>query len=754
VTYSEPTPTDSLALGVTYYSYTDEGRLQKEARQSSLEGCARVTAYTYNGNGRITRIQYPTNRIVDYFYPGSPNDEDRVASVTTTFNGINPTSLVSNVKYHALGGIRELTYGNGLVAQFPRHYDGRFLQSKHYSGADFWQDLKVATNLLDGVGNFLGLSDLTNTRLSQTFTYDNLYRLDYASVSDSAAGAAYASQDYAYNGSTENRASIVRDGGPLQSYGYFTGTNRLQSAEGVSYTYAADGNATAIGGATLTYDDERRLRKYRIYSGGSWRNWQYFYDHNGRRVRKRDCSGTSEFCLNHTEYHYEPGGRVQSELGPFSSIGTYPYNLREHVYISGRRIAVIDSQRTSQSGVTDKALYFSHGGITDAPAQLTDGSKVTVWKANYDPFGAVKPVLPVSQGGGERRTISVSTPHNYPNGDCTGFPSGYQYACTVVWTSPAGSLKWPGASRIRVKFSGFNTQQNYDQARIYDKNGQQIHIYHGNKGTFWSEWIESDEMQVKLWANGSSTYYGFDLVELEAEFTPRHTFSTPSVPAMTHPYANSPGCCTAACYLTYDSGVIQVANATRLRAKLDKFETEFYWDRAKVYDGSGNEIYSYDGLLGTQGGSLWTGWITGDKIQIKLWVDCWSYAAYYGFDVTQVEADMGTTLSMFEGEAFQLRDSESGLAYNTARYYDPVTGRYISPDPKLSCQVATPYAYATSNPSEGLTQVGSRHCRKEMCMGMWTRSPQHRTRTLRGLTPKEERRPRRAGSRFRTTFQL
>jgi RHS repeat-associated protein len=135
-----------------------------------------------------------------------------------------------------------------------------------------------------------------------------------------------------------------------------------------------------------------------------------------------------------------------------------------------------------------------------------------------------------------------------------------------------------------------------------------------------------------------------------------------------------------------------------VRAKLDKFETEFYWDRAKVYDGNSVEIYSYDGFLGTQGGSLWTGWVTGDKIQIKLWDDdCFSY---YGFDTTQfqVEADMGTTVSMFEGEAFHLRDAESGLAYNKARFYNSTTGRYITPDPKLSCQAPRPYTWGNANP--------------------------------------------------------
>ncbi|MBI5374834.1 MAG: RHS domain-containing protein [Candidatus Schekmanbacteria bacterium] len=50
----------------------------------------------------------------------------------------------------------------------------------------------------------------------------------------------------------------------------------------------------------------------------------------------------------------------------------------------------------------------------------------------------------------------------------------------------------------------------------------------------------------------------------------------------------------------------------------------------------------------------------------------------------------------------QWEDEESGLFYNGARYYDPSTGRYISPDPVLGDQylpqTLNPYVYVTNNP--------------------------------------------------------
>jgi RHS repeat-associated protein len=49
----------------------------------------------------------------------------------------------------------------------------------------------------------------------------------------------------------------------------------------------------------------------------------------------------------------------------------------------------------------------------------------------------------------------------------------------------------------------------------------------------------------------------------------------------------------------------------------------------------------------------------------------------------------------FPGQYFQL---ETGLAYNWHRHYDPVTGRYIQPDPLRFVDGPSIYAYAVSSP--------------------------------------------------------
>ena len=53
-------------------------------------------------------------------------------------------------------------------------------------------------------------------------------------------------------------------------------------------------------------------------------------------------------------------------------------------------------------------------------------------------------------------------------------------------------------------------------------------------------------------------------------------------------------------------------------------------------------------------------------------------AAYLPFGRTQVQLGTVQNNLRFPGQYF---DTETGLHYNWHRYYDPETGRYLSPDP-------------------------------------------------------------------------
>jgi RHS repeat-associated protein len=78
----------------------------------------------------------------------------------------------------------------------------------------------------------------------------------------------------------------------------------------------------------------------------------------------------------------------------------------------------------------------------------------------------------------------------------------------------------------------------------------------------------------------------------------------------------------------------------------------------------------------------------------------------YDYDAFgNVVGTTGTTANVYryQGEAF---DSETGLYYLRARYYDPVAGRFLSVDP-LADQGQHPYTYAGADPVNGHDPTGT-----------------------------------------------
>jgi len=168
------------------------------------------TLYAYDAEGNLASMTYPSGRVVNY--TAQALDPTRIASVNTKVEGA-PVALASNITYYPFGGIRSMTFGNGIA--FNSYLDKRYFPQRITDSG-----VLVLAYEVDGRGNITAISDGVHSSRSQTFSYDLKDQLV------SATGA-YGSFSWSYD-VLGNRTS-QNHGGAAVNYAYYSGANRLES---------------------------------------------------------------------------------------------------------------------------------------------------------------------------------------------------------------------------------------------------------------------------------------------------------------------------------------------------------------------------------------------------------------------------------------------------------------------------------------------------------------------------------------------
>ena len=356
----------------TSYAYYDNGRLKSVTTPIGV-----VTTYTYDSLGRIVGItDGETTAVTNYEW------SDSVGLYKTTISGnYSPTQIIyydcfgreirkaekrpdgsllkTDVEYNLRGDIsrQTLPYKSIEPTQWiTYHYDnnGRLLRRQEPSG----RNLRHTYN-----GNAI---TTTEDNISTTRTYNP--RGNLVSVTDQTGTIIY---NYAADGLP---TSIVSSSGATTTIGYDTSRRRDSLTDPsfgqTTYQYDADGNLvkeTYSDGRSITYgyDAHNRL----IGKTTPEFSTTYSYDNYNRPVSETSTNGTQ------TNINYDTRNRIVNQM---QRAGSTSYTRTYH-YTAGKLSRIIHN--SSKTGVMATENYdYTHNHLSRIFSTTSQGDTITVWK--------------------------------------------------------------------------------------------------------------------------------------------------------------------------------------------------------------------------------------------------------------------------------------------------------------------------------------------------------------------------------------
>ncbi|MET0028732.1 MAG: RHS repeat-associated core domain-containing protein [Candidatus Thiodiazotropha sp.] len=658
------------AEGATDYAYNAYGDLITHTR-TSLDGGVTQYTYSYDTQGYLASLGYPSGHRVHYSYN---QGQLTGLSLETPEGATQP--LVSQIQRLPFGPIRALDFGNGL--SLSRTYD---------------QDYRLIAQSLPGVledsyghdpvGNIIDWQDLLQTARDQQFGYDELDRLISAS-------GAYGDLGYAYD-PIGNRLSLS-EGTDTETYDYVPDTHRLHEILGASVDtrqYDANGNTLESAQGSYTYDDTNRMVSFTQGSTAA----TYAYNGKGERIRK-DVNGAI------TRFRYAPSGAL---LGEYDATGQA---IREYVYLEGQPIAQIAPQTGAaqllqsvssnhQSQTVDLGQHPATPVVIASPLTYNGGQGAVVALDNLQSTQVSVRVkewdyLDVAHAW-EDISLLALPPGRYPQADGSVWEIGrFELSGTRQWQSINFSSAFEATPYLfltqqtqndshtttvrarSVSVSGFQAQLQ-EQESLNDGHGAETIGYlaiHSPSGS------------------GQASFYGATLDYQLSTAQLNNTWATVGDQQMQVQEEQSSD--TETGHATETIAVLNI-NGHTFAQDVTTSGTDTSVLRRR---GASSEV----AISGTPGGGLaylhtdhlGTVVKATDQAQNVVWDAVRRPFGERAVEVAQVEVLLG-----FAGQYF---DQESGNFYNYFRDYDPTTGRYLQSDPIGLGGGINTYAYVGGNP--------------------------------------------------------
>lgn len=367
-------------VGPTVGAYGEEVHYNNKGQRTqyltSADGSLYTFDYTYNNDGQLYTVSYPTSTSskrlkVQYGYAyGSPQTVTDVSSPDWTGGSAGTVYWTANAE-NPRGQITQQTLGNGVVT------------SQDFDAVTGWvnsiQSLKGST-VLQNLGyayydvGAVSLRQENTIGLSESFSYDNVYRLTSSQVNANAPETVA----YDVTGNITSKTgvgtydyTVPQSGCSYYSYAQKHAVRYTAMGGGTAYCYDANGNMVSRSGTTFAWTSYNYLSSVNTGTEST----AFFYGPN-RQYYRQDYAGPSV-----TETTYYIGGLLE-KVCPAPSCSSGTIDWRHHVKVGGQTVAIVSRKSTGTNSVS-YPLEDNQGSVSS----ITNSSGGNVVRASYKAFG-------------------------------------------------------------------------------------------------------------------------------------------------------------------------------------------------------------------------------------------------------------------------------------------------------------------------------------------------------------------------------